>query len=172
MNEEKNKDEFIYDGMDFDKFAYFSSKGKNYAIIFKPRVEEVLASGERRVAKDDDGNLMNGVRIEFHNGMKRIEKTKENMPMIEFLREKCEKEKSVPLNRQQLKEIVKPVKKISEDKVKAMLAEKDAEIAKLKGEKKEEIKKEETQKEETKVTIDNGTGETEKKEEKTLADVI
>lgn len=143
MNEEKkqeNLEKFIDVSMDFDKFAYFHSKAKNYSIIFIPRVEETLSTGERRIAKCDDdshehykkGELMSGVRIEFHNGMKRLEKTKENEKMIAFLREKCEEEKMVPLKRQQLKEIEKPIKRIPENEVNAMLADKDAEIERLK----------------------------------------
>jgi hypothetical protein len=135
-----NEQDYNFSGMDFEKYVYFSSKAKNYGIIMEPRVEDTLSTGERRVAKGDDGKLMEGIRIEFHNGMKRIEKTKENAAIIKFLRDKCEKEKGVPLNRQQLKEITKPIKMIPEDEVNKKLKEKDEEIARLSSKNKVEEK--------------------------------
>lgn len=148
--ENQNNDsleKFITASMDFDKYAYFHSKAKNYSIVFLPRIEEVLSTGERRVARCDDdshphykkGEQMAGYRVEFHNFMHRVEINPEdaklksfNTNLIAFLREKCEDEKLAPLNRQQLKEIEKPIRRIPENEVEAMLAEKDAEIARLK----------------------------------------
>ncbi len=120
------------DDKDYKKYAYFTSKASNYSVIFKPQVEEILADGSRRIAKGDDGKEMVGLRIEFRNGMLRYEKTEENMPMIKFLRTKCENENKEPANRQQLKEITKPIKMVKEEEMKTKLAEKDEEIKKLK----------------------------------------
>lgn len=117
---------------DYEKYAYFVSKAKNYSVIFKPMVEEVLADGSRRIAKDEKGKEMVGLRIEFDNRMKRIEKTEENMPMIEFLRKKCEGEAGEDPKRQQIKEEHKPIKMVKEEEMKVKLAEKDEEIKKLK----------------------------------------
>jgi len=129
-----NENENLHSDKDFDKYVYFASKAKNYTIIYKPMVEELLATGERRVAKDDDGKLMSGVRIEFHNGMKRFEKSPENEAIIEFVRAKCKGEENEPESRRMLKEITKPIKKISEDVVREMMSEKDAEIERLRAE--------------------------------------
>lgn len=120
------------DDKNYEKYAYFVSKARNYSVIFKPCVEEVLADGSRRIAKDDDGKEMVGLRIEFDNYGKRIEKTKENMPMIEFLRAKCKGEDVEDPKRQQIKEKHKPIKMVKEDEMNAKLAEKDEEIKKLK----------------------------------------
>jgi len=130
--ENKKVKKFITDGMDFKKYVYFSSKAKNFSIIYKPRVEELLSTGEKRVAKDDKGKEMIGERIEFHNGMKRLALTKENEGRIAFLREKCESEKLIPLRSQQIKEIVKPERTYTEAETKALLAEKDKELEELK----------------------------------------
>ena len=132
---------FITDGMDFERYAYFSSKAKNFSIIYKARVEELLSTGEKRVAKDDNGKEMVGERIEFHNGIKRLEKTKENEAKIKFLRDKCEKEKTMPLRSQQLKEIIKPERVYTESETMEMLKKKDEEIKKLKEEKEKNNKK-------------------------------
>ena len=120
------------DNRDFDKFAHFSSKAKNYAIVYKPHVTERLAGGETVTAKDKEGKELIGLRLEFENHNFRIEKSKENEKIIAFLRKKCEGEKQVSLKMQQLKEIQKPIKKIEETKVKEMLSAKDKEIEELK----------------------------------------
>lgn len=132
MSEEKKPD--LHSGKDFDKYAYFESKAKNYGIIYEPRLEEVMASGDKRVAKDDDGKKMEGIRIEFHNHLKRFDRTKENEKIIKWLEKKCEEELKMPLRSQQLKQIFKPVKMIPETEVKAKFDEQDAEIARLKKE--------------------------------------
>ena len=117
---------------DFEKYAYFVSKAKNYSVIMEPRVEDLLSTGERRVARDENGKEMAGLRIEFHNGMKRVEKTKENEKLIAFLREKCEKEKLQPDKDRQLVEVLRPEKVYKETEVKDLISEKDKEIERLK----------------------------------------
>lgn len=127
-DEKKNPDA----DKDFEKYVYFVSKAKNYGTIMEPRVEETLANGERKVSKDDDGKPMVGLRIEFHNGMKRLEKTPENKGQIEFLRKKCKEESTLPEKRQQIKELHKLIKKIPETEVEKMRADDKAEIKRLK----------------------------------------
>jgi hypothetical protein len=122
------------DGRDYDKYAYFQSKARNYGVVYEPRVEEITASGDRRVAKDDDGKQMTGIRIEFHNFQKRIERTPENKKMIEWLEARCKKELTMPLRFQQISQIFKPEKIYKQAEVDEMMDDKDAEIARLKAE--------------------------------------
>ncbi len=128
------------DGRDYDKYVYFASKAQNYTLLWKPRVEEKLATGERRVAKDEKGNEMGGFRIEFTNRMLRLEKSKENEKKIEFIRARCEADKwfdypkktsLMPESRRMLKEVTKPIVKIPEDEVKKMMSGKDEKIKEL-----------------------------------------
>ncbi len=129
-----NKKELGSDGRNYGQFAYFASRAKNCVLVYKPRVETILANGEVVVGKDDAGNLMKGERIEFYNGNKIYEKTEENKERIEFLQEKILHELALPNNKKTFIELTKPIKQIPEDEVAKLLAEKDEEIARLKGE--------------------------------------
>jgi len=117
--------------MDFDKYAYFKSKAKNYCVIVKERVEEITASGDKRVSKDDNGKEMVGLRIEFHNHQKRIERTKENEGIIKFLENKCKEEKTLQKEKRQITQVFKPIKMIPETEIKGIVSEKDAKIKEL-----------------------------------------
>ena len=132
MTEEKKPEPHA--GKDFEKYAYFESKAKNYGIIYEPRLEEPMASGEKRVATDDDGKKMEGIRVEFHNHFKRYERKKKNEGIIKWLEAKCKEELNMPLRFQQIKQIFKPVKMIPETEIKAQLDEKDKEIENLRKE--------------------------------------
>jgi len=154
MTEEKK--ESLPDNKDYDKFAYFVSRAINYSVIFRPKVQELLATGEWRTAKDDDGNLMEGYRIEFHNGKLAYEKNELNKSLIEFLRLKIFAERDLPEKRKVIKEETKPIKKIPEDEVQKMLAEQEAELKEkynIKDEPVEEGKKEDKEGEKKKENV-------------------
>ena len=123
-----------HDNKDFEKYAYFQAKAKNYGMVYKPRVEELTASGDRRVAKDDDGKQLTGIRVEFHNYEKRLERTSENKELISWLENKCKEELTMPLRFQQIKQIFKPEKIYKQVDVDKLVDDKDAEIARLKAE--------------------------------------
>jgi len=119
-------------GMDFDKYAYFKSKAKNYCVIVKERVEEITASGDKRVAKDDEGKQMVGLKIEFKNHQKRLERTKENAGIIKFLEDKCKVEKKgVGKGKRSIEQEFKPVRMIPETEIKGMMSDKDKKIKEL-----------------------------------------
>jgi hypothetical protein len=102
---------------DYEKYAYFYSRAKNYGIVMK-------AEHKRTV----DGEVVRdvGIRIEFHNGMLKLEKTKENAEMIKYLRKKIEEEKGVSLYKKSFVEEFKPEKTYTESEVKELLlAQKD-----------------------------------------------
>lgn len=109
---------------DFDRYVYFVSKAKNYAVCYKPEIKEVDMYGQQK-------KLQAPVRIEFYNGMKKLEKTKENMPFIEFLREriKAENEKN-PRSRTLWEET--PNDSVPADTHKEAIKDKDQEIEDLK----------------------------------------
>ena len=119
---------------DYDKYAYFVSKANNFAIVIKPTKKKIV-----------DGEVIfeEGLRLEFHNKMLRLEKTKENEGVIAKLREKLENEKALDPKRRSFFEETKPKEMVEMDKVETMLGEKigekneriaelEAEIAKLK----------------------------------------
>lgn len=119
---------------DYDKYAYFVSKANNFAIVIKPTKKKIV-----------DGEVVfeEGLRLEFHNKMLRIEKTKENEGIIAKLRGKLESEKSLDPKRRSFFEETKPKEMVEIDKVETILSEKigekndkiaalEAEIAKLK----------------------------------------
>lgn len=139
MNEETT---LASDGRDYTKFVYFTSKASDCAIVYKPRVERVLDSGEKTIAKDEDGKEMTGHRIEFRNHNLTYEITDENKPMIDFLRGIILLEMDVPINKKLFIELMKPIKSIPENEVNSMLAAKDAEIKKLKEDAGEEVEDE------------------------------
>jgi len=120
------------DGRDYEKFAYFASRASNCSIIYKPRVEQILASGEKVVARDEKGKEMVGHRIEFHNHNLMYEKNELNAPLIQFLRGWIAEEDLLPKNKKLFIEITKPTKQFSEAEVDKMIGEKDAEIVRLK----------------------------------------
>lgn len=108
---------------DFDRYAFFRSRARNYAICYQPELKEVDAYGQQR-------EVQPAIRIEFHNGMKRLEKTKENQPFIDFLRKRIEKEQDMdPRSRTIWEET--PPDNISRDEHKKELEEKDKEIEEL-----------------------------------------
>lgn len=121
---------------DYDKYAYFVSKANNFAIVIKPTKKKIV-----------DGEVIfeEGLRLEFHNKMLRLEKTKENEGILAKLREKLESEKALDPKRRSFFEEIKPKEMVEMDKVESMLGEKigeknqkiselEEEIAKLKKE--------------------------------------
>jgi len=122
---------------DYDKYAYFVSKANNFAIVIKPTKKKIV-----------DGEVIfeEGLRLEFHNKMLRVEKTKENEGILAKLREKLENEKALDPKRRSFFEETKPKEMVEMDKVEILLGEKigekndkiaalEAEIAKLKSKK-------------------------------------
>lgn len=109
---------------DFKKYAYFRSKAKNYAVCIKPE-RKAIVDGEV-VIKDP------GLRVEFDNGMKRIEKTEEGMVIINFLRERIKTEEPLGVSQKSLFEEVEQEAMIPESKVAEILLSKNAEIDDLK----------------------------------------
>lgn len=119
---------------DYDKYAYFVSKANNFAIVIKPTKKKIV-----------DGEVVfeEGLRLDFHNKMLRLEKTKENERIIAKLREKLESEKALDPKRRSFFEETKPKEMVEMDKVETLLEEKigekndkiaelEAELAKLK----------------------------------------
>ncbi len=136
---------------DFDRYAYFVSKAKNYAICYQPEMKEVDMYGQQREVKAP-------IRIEFHNGKKRIEKTPENQPYIDFLRERIKKEESMdPRSRTLWEE--QPSQVVPKEEHEKSLQEKQKEIERLKkemAEKEEQQENEQTsQKSKSKVQPDS-----------------
>lgn len=111
---------------DYKKYAYFISKAKNFAIAIKPDKKKIV-----------DGEVVfePGLRLEFNNGMLRIEKTKENESIIKKLREKIEMEKVIDPKRRTFFEEEAPKEMISIEKVEEILnkenEEKDRKIKEL-----------------------------------------
>ena len=101
---------------DFIKYSYFVSRAKNYAICYKP---------DRKKIVDGEVEFIPGLRVEFNNGMLRIEKTKENLPIIEFIRERIKKETESGQTKRSLWEEEMPKKVYSEEDVREMLKNKN-----------------------------------------------
>ena len=108
---------------DYKKYAYFVSRAKNFAISMRPDKKKIV-----------DGEVVfeEGLRLEFHNGMLRVEKTEENEGIISKLREKIEKEKDLDQKRKSFFEEVEPEAMIPQSKVEDILEKKNREIAELK----------------------------------------
>ena len=108
---------------DYKKYAYFVSRAKNFAISIKPDKKKII-----------DGEVVfePGLRLEFNNGMLRIEKTEDNEVVIEKLREKLKNESVVDPKRRLFYEELEPETMLPESKVKEVLEKKNEEIAKLK----------------------------------------
>jgi hypothetical protein len=108
---------------DYKKYAYFVSRAKNFAISIKPDKKKII-----------DGEVVfePGLRLEFNNGMLRIEKTEDNEAVIEKLREKLKNESVVDPKRRLFYEELEPETMLPESKVKEVLEKKNEEIAKLK----------------------------------------
>lgn len=100
---------------DFDKYAYFISRASNFAIVIKPTKKKIV-----------DGEVVfeEGLRLEFNNKMLRIEKTKDNEPIIAKLREKIEKESVTDPRRRAFFEETKPKEMVAMDKVEELIGEK------------------------------------------------
>ena len=111
-------------GKDFDKYAYFRSRARNYGICM---------TSERRANVDGEVVIKApGFRIEFNNHLKRIEKTEMNEPVIKFLRDRMLLEKDLAQNKRMLFEETKADILIPEKDVKELLSKKNEEIASLK----------------------------------------
>ncbi len=108
---------------DYKKYAYFISRAKNFAISIKPDRKKII-----------DGEVVfePGLRLEFNNGMLRIEKNEENNSIIEKLREKIKVESVLDPKRRTFYEELEPEIMLPESKVKEVLNEKNEEIAELK----------------------------------------
>jgi hypothetical protein len=126
---------------DFIKYAYFISKAANHTVIIRPQLEEIMANGEIRVSKDENGKPIERLYVEFHNGMKRFEKSKENEVFINYLRGIIQNEKDLPENKKSIKEVIKPARLYTEEEVKNLLKAQEA-IEKI--ETKKEDKKEDS----------------------------
>lgn len=121
------------DSRDYENFVYFASRASNCGIIYKPRVERILDSGEKVIAKDEKGKEMLGLRIEFQNHNLSYKKDDPlAKPLIAFLRSIIEKEKDLPKNKKMFIEMTKPIKQFSETEVNKMMKERDVEIKRLK----------------------------------------
>lgn len=106
--------------MDFNRYAYFASKAKNFAISMRP---------DRFRIVDGEKIYDSGLRIEFNNGMLRLNKNDElDIAKIEFLRMRLEKEKDMDVKQRTFQEIVEQEKMISESKLVEVLSEKNLEI--------------------------------------------
>lgn len=131
-----NNDKF--GSKDFTKFAYFVSKAKNHTVIVKPQLEEIMANGEVKISRDENGKEMMRVVVEFHNGMIKFEyepmgfdgevdvAMKEmNRIKIEYLRRIVLKEMELSEKSKSIKEVKKPIKLYTEEEVKNLLAVQD-----------------------------------------------
>ncbi|HNV62180.1 MAG TPA: hypothetical protein PKN54_04445 [Candidatus Cloacimonas acidaminovorans] len=109
----------------YEQYAYFVSRAKNFAISIKPDRKKII-----------DGEVVfePGLRLEFNNGMLRIEKNKENEPIIEKLRNKIKEESVLDPKRRLFYEEIEPETMLPESKVKEVLENKNQEIARLKKE--------------------------------------
>ena len=132
------------DTKDFDKYAYFRSKAANYALCIKSR-RTAIVDGEPVVKAE-------GLRVEFRNRMIRIEKDELGMIQIKALRDEILKEKDLIAIKKSLFEEKKADVMVSQ----TIVDSKDAEIAALKGELKEN-KKPTPPKEGKVVRINSGT---------------
>lgn len=108
---------------DYKKYAYFISRAKNFAISIKP---------DRKKIVDGEVVFESGLRLEFNNGMLRLEKNDENNSIIEKLREKIKDESVLDPKRRTFYEELEPEIMLPESKVKEVLNEKNEEIAELK----------------------------------------
>lgn len=128
---------------DYDKYAYFVSKASNFAIVIRPTKKKIV-----------DGEVVyeEGLRLEFHNKMLRVEKSKDNEGILSKLREKLDNEKALDPKRRSFFEETKPKEMVEMEKVETLLGEKigeknekiaelEAEIAKLKKKATPEVKK-------------------------------
>ena len=120
---------------DFDHYAYFVSKAKNYGCSMKSEIKQKDLHGQMIT-------LQPAVRIEFNNGMLRLDK-KANKEEISFLRKKIEDEKDKGPKARMLYEEIPSSIVMKEDHDKA-LGDKNKEIEDLK--KQIEEKEEETKK--------------------------
>lgn len=109
---------------DFDKFVYFVSKASNYAICYQSELKSIDNYGQQKEIKAP-------IRIEFNNGLKRLEKTKENEKFIKFIRERIEKEKDLGQKDKTLWEEKAP-NIVSKEEHESTMSEKDKEIEELK----------------------------------------
>lgn len=128
LHQPRGESRFIKNVMsekNFDKYAYFVSRASNFAIVIRPAKKKVV-----------DGEVIfeEGLRLEFNNKMLALEKTEDNAPIIEKLREKLKKEEIMDPKRRSFFEESKPVAMISEDKVIEKLQEKNDKIAALEAE--------------------------------------
>jgi len=117
----------------FDKYLYFCSKAKNYAMVIRPDKKKII-----------DGEVVfdEGIRVSFTNKMLRIENSKVNSNIIEAIRKKVKEDESLPENKRSIIEQKRPKEMISKEDVKDQLSAKDLEIKELKEKlnKKSEVK--------------------------------
>ncbi len=107
---------------DFNKYAYFVSKAKNFAIAIRPDKKKIV-----------DGEVVfePGLRVEFHNGMLEVEKNDNNKIIIETLRKKLDDQKDIDPKRRSFWEEQAPKEMVEVNKVKDLLGEKNDKIAEL-----------------------------------------
>jgi len=110
---------------DYSKYCYFVSKAKNFGISLIPDKKKIV-----------DGNVdfIPGLRIEFRNGMLRIEKSEENKSAIDKIRSIVEKEKFLDQKQRTVWEESVPQNMLPEKDVKELLDKKNEEIENLKTE--------------------------------------
>jgi uncharacterized small protein (DUF1192 family) len=100
---------------DYGKYAYFVSKASNFAIVIRPNKKKIV-----------DGEVVyeEGLRLEFHNKMLRLEKGEANDAIIEKLRVKIKEEEGIDPKRRSFFEETKPKEMVELDKVETLLGEK------------------------------------------------
>jgi uncharacterized small protein (DUF1192 family) len=105
----------IMSDKDYGKYAYFVSKASNFAIVIRPNKKKIV-----------DGEVVyeEGLRLEFHNKMLRLEKGEANDAIIEKLRVKIKEEEGIDPKRRSFFEETKPKEMVELDKVETLLGEK------------------------------------------------
>lgn len=118
---------------DFDKYSYFVSKSRNFAIVIKPT---------RKKTVDGEVLFEEGLRVEFNNHFLRVENTPSNQFILEALRKRLEDEKYLEQKSKSFYEETRPKVMIAEEELEGVitkaidkknieLEKKDAEIAEL-----------------------------------------
>ena len=108
---------------DFDKYVYFICRAENFAVVIRP---------DKKKTVDGEVVFEEGLRLEFHNKMLRLENDEANQGVIAKLREKIKAEESMDPKRRSFFEETKPETMIPETMVKEKLDEKNKEIEELK----------------------------------------
>lgn len=108
---------------DFEKYVYFVCRAENFAVVIRPDKKRIV-----------DGEVVfeEGLRLEFHNKMLRLENAESNQGIIAKLRDKIRLEEGLDPKRRTFFEETKPETMIPETMVREKLEEKNKEIEDLK----------------------------------------